>query len=694
MLPFPIIPKQAGGGELISYISLRSGGGASTIACHHAMFLAEKYETCLIDFNRASKVRSYMGFPESITSSNILNIKGVSSIQEILTIGEKHHSNVTVIPGVVRLIDIPLVDTQLQLKATTMIKKTYKKSVAVLDTLTESSWITAILSDVICVVVTANRSDNDVYRDVMEILSRLGCSERTYVILNQVGTAGEITKEGAVAFYQPDIIIPYDTKIKKECNQRKLLPKKPLRDFFSNIKLEYPQPQPEIMLINTLAIRDELTKEIVKEKDDTSKKKEILPKEAYKKIRDRVQEDIKLEFSLEDMDPIRSRNPVMKEKFNTKALYVIRELKDSLKNEFNIVIPEPDVPVITQKLFNDILGFGPLEKYFDPDSNVTDIMVNGTNIRVDKKGETVWDEEGFESVEQAVDLVQRMVSSRGKRIDRSSPSVKCSLHDGSRLIAHVAPATPEGIDMTIRRFRHDIDANKLIQYKSVSKQLMDFLRIAVKSRLNIIVAGGTSSGKTTYLNIFGSFVDPGLSIITIENPAELKLLHPDIRRLEAVDANIEGKGAYTVEMLVQDSLKMRPDIIIVGEVVGPEAYYMIQAMNTGHPGSLCTLHANSAEDCIGRAADMIAEGGKNLPYHSVYSRFASAVDLIIYAERDRYGARRVDHVCEVVGPKVENNEIVGVELNKLWQYKDNDWKWIAKSFKHKDKFAAEGWIWS
>jgi len=671
MFPFPIEPK-TGSGELISYLSVNPGSGASTLACHNAIYLAEK-DICLIDFNRNSKVRTYMGLPEDVSSASILNINGISSPQEIYSAGEKHHSNVFIIPGVIRLLDVPQIDTSLHLKSVMLLKKSFDISVAVLDTLSGPSWITAMLSNVIYVVVTANRADMDVFRDTMEFLNRLGCSERIKIILNQAGAAGGITEEGAIKFFNPDIIIPYDSKIKKECNQRKLSPKKSMKNYFASLNIEPTSNDSDHYLIASLAVRDGLMKEVVVQ-EENNQEKEIIPQEIYKELRDYVQEIVKQEFSLEDMNPIKARDPVMKEKFNTKVLYALRELK--------ISIPEPEVPLITQKLFNAILGFGPLEEYFN-DPDVTDIMVNGLKIRVDKKGETIWDKNGFESIDQAVDLLRRMVSGRGKRIDRSSPSVKCSLHDGSRLMAHVEPASPDGVDITIRRFRQDIDANQLIKGGAASWQLMEFLKSAVKNRMNIILAGGTSSGKTTWLNVLASFVDPALSIITIENPAELQLQHPDVRRLESVDANIEGKGAYPISLLTQDALKMRPDIIVVGEVVGAEAYYMIQAMNTGHPGSLCTLHSNSAEDAVGRLADMVAGGGENLPYHSIYNRIASAVDMIVYAERDYTGQRRIDHVCEVLGPKTENNEIVGVQLKTLWQYNKDEWKQVAKLSKNK-----------
>lgn len=682
MFPFPTEPIQAGSGTLISYISLRPGAGASTLACCHAMYVAEKQEVCLIDFNRNSKVRTYMGLTEDVSSASVVNINGVDSPQEIFRAGEKHHSNTFVIPGIIRLMDTSQMDAALHLKAASLLKKSFETSVAVLDTLSGPSWVTAMLSDAIYVVVTANRSDMDSFRDSMEFLSRLGCGERIKIILNQLGSAGEITEEGARKFFDPDIIIPYDSKIKRESNQRKLSPKKTMRNYFASLNIEPSSSRLDQYLIGSLAVRDGLMKEIINQPEE-NQEKELISKETYKVLRDYVQEIVKQEFSLEDMNPAKARNPVAREKFNTKVLYAIRELK--------ISIPEPDIPAVSQKLFNAILGYGPLEEYFN-DPDVTDIMVNGLKIKVEKQGQKIWDKDGFESIDQAVDLLRRMVSGRGKRIDRSSPSVKCSLHDGSRLMAHIEPATPNGIDTTIRRFRQDIDANKLIKSNAVSWQVMEFLKAAVKCRLNIVMAGGTSSGKTTWLNVLASFVDPELSIITIENPAELQLQHPDVRRLEAVDANIEGKGAYPMSLLTQDALKMRPDIIIVGEVVGPEAYYMIQAMNTGHPGSLCTLHSNSAEDGIGRLADMVAEGGENLPYHSVYNRIASAVDLIIFVEKDRWGQRRIDHICEVVGPKVENNQTAGVELNTLWRYKNRDWEWMPETFKYEERFAQEGWI--
>lgn len=441
-------------------------------------------------------------------------------------------------------------------------------------------------------------------------------------------------------------------------------------------------------LVSSLAVRYGLMEEefhvnseITPEQTD-----EIISKEIYKQLRDDVQFTVRKQFSIEETDPQQARNPVVKSKFNNIVDYRIKNMRLDIK--------EPDIPVIADRLFSDILGYGPLEKYFN-DPEVTEIQVNGTEIRVEKHGVETLVPERFDSIDQGVDLIRRMIAKTGNRIDQAEPRVDARLHDGSRLKAQIAPIAVDGLLISIRRFRQDLDSLALINNGAVSPEVMRFLKIAVEQRLNIMIAGGTSSGKTTWLNILAGFIDPSLSIITIENPAELQLQHPNVRRLEARSANIEGKGRYALSDGVKDALRMAPKIIVVGEVRGEEAFDLLQAMGTGHEGSLGTGHANSAEHLLNtRLPNMLRMANMGLPNDAILEQIADTLNLIIYATKANNGHRRLDHIIEIVGPiRAADGRTIGVKSNRLWEYDrhTDSWKWIAQEFKFRELFKEGGW---
>lgn len=441
-------------------------------------------------------------------------------------------------------------------------------------------------------------------------------------------------------------------------------------------------------LVSSLAVRYGLmeeefriSNEVISEHTD-----EILSKEIYKQLRDDVQFTVRKQFSIEETDPQQARNAVVRNKFNNIVDYRIKNMRLDIK--------EPDIPVIADRLFSDILGYGPLERYFN-DPEVTEIKVNATKIRVEKQGVETLVLEQFDNIDQGVDLIRRMIAKTGKRIDQAEPKVDARLHDGSRLKAQIAPIAVDGLLISIRRFRQDIDSLALVSSRAVSAEVMRFIEIAVQQRLNIMIAGGTSSGKTTWLNVMASFIDPSLSIITIEDPAELQLQHPDVRRLEARDANIEGKGRYTLSDGVKDALRMAPNIIVVGEVRREEAFDLLQAMGTGHEGSLGTGHANSAEHLLNtRLPNMIRMANMGLPNDAILEQIADTIDLVIYVTKEKGGRRRLDHITEVVGPvRATDGRSISVESNRLWEYDrvSDSWKWVANNFKFKEVFKEGGW---
>src|SRR5580765_3317748 len=301
-------------------------------------------------------------------------------------------------------------------------------------------------------------------------------------------------------------------------------------------------------------------------------------------------------------------------------------------------------------VLNELFGLGPLEALLS-DPAVSDILVNRHDlIFVEREGKLEETDIVFKDDRHLMQIIERIVSSVGRRIDESSPMVDARLQDGSRVNAIIAPLALDGPVLSIRRFRTDrIGAQDLVDRVSLTQPMLDFLKSAVAARLNIIVSGGTGAGKTTLLNALSSFVSEKERIVTIEDAAELTLRQRHVVRLETRPANIEGEGAVRQRQLVVNALRMRPDRIIVGEVRGEEALDMLQAMNTGHDGSLTTVHANSPRDALARLETMISMANLNLPDKAMRQQIASAIDVVIQASRLSDGTRKIMSISEVVG---------------------------------------------
>ncbi len=318
------------------------------------------------------------------------------------------------------------------------------------------------------------------------------------------------------------------------------------------------------------------------------------------------------------------------------------------RNDFGI--PRVDRDMVKKELFDDIMGYGPIQPLIDSDA-YSEIMVNGyDHVYVESKGKLVLTDIKFKDNEHLMQIIDRIVSKVGRHVDESSPMCDARLLDGSRVNVIIPPLSLVGPILTIRKFgKTPITAENLIAWGSVSRKMLEFLEAAVRGKLNIIVSGGTGSGKTTLLNVLSSYIPSDERIITIEDSAEVQLHQEHVLTLESRPANMEGKGRISIRDLVVNALRMRPDRIIVGEVRSEETLDMLQAMNTGHDGSLTTIHANSPRDSISRIETMVMMSGSELPSKAIRDQVASAINLIVQQARLRDGSRKVTSVSEIVG---------------------------------------------
>jgi pilus assembly protein CpaF len=400
-----------------------------------------------------------------------------------------------------------------------------------------------------------------------------------------------------------------------------------------------PSPAPEPPPAPPPARRNESSKEI----DPAQAQYEALKRHIHMRLVDRL-----------DMNRIAEIDP--------KTLRAeIRGVVEQLCDTENPLLNRNERQRLVNEVLDETFGFGPLELLLK-DDKIGDIMINGPkNVYVEKEGKILKSEVGFRDNDHLLQIIDRIVSRVGRRVDETSPMVDARLPDGSRFNAIIPPLALDGPVVTIRMFgSKPLSKVDLLRYKAFTPEMLALLEGAMKARLNIIISGGTGSGKTTLLNTLSSFIQPDHRVITIEDAAELQLQQDHVVRLETRPANIEGRGAVTATDLVKNALRMRPDRIIIGECRGAETLDMIQAMNTGHEGSMTTVHANTPRDALSRLETMISMAGLELPIRALRAQFASAVDLIVQASRLQGGPRKVTSVSEVIG--MEGDTIIMQEI--------------------------------
>ena len=378
-----------------------------------------------------------------------------------------------------------------------------------------------------------------------------------------------------------------------------------------------------------------------------AKPAEVTPQDREKKRKERMG-DIKLEMHrvlLDNLNLAAIDQASEKELREEISAIVAETLQDK-----GIVLNREDRQTLNQELYDEVKGLGPLESLLQ-DETVSDILVNGPHqIFVERNGKLQVSDVVFKDERHLMRIIDKIVSAVGRRVDESNPYVDARLADGSRFNAMVPPIAVDGSLVSIRKFKKDkLSIDDLIQFGAFTEEMAVYLQAAVATRLNVIVSGGTGSGKTTTLNALSSFIDDSERILTIEDTAELQLQQSHVGRMESRPPNVEGKGAVTPRDCLKNALRMRPDRIIVGETRGEEVIDMLQAMNTGHDGSMTTIHANNPRDGISRMENMIAMSGVEMPLKAMRSQISSAVNLIVQASRLQDGSRRMTSITEITG---------------------------------------------
>lgn len=415
---------------------------------------------------------------------------------------------------------------------------------------------------------------------------------------------------------------------------------------------------------------------------DRSSMKDEKPSDQWSALKQRVHRNLIDTMDLKKIDTETGNDPKKKAVLREKTKTVVVELLDKDDHPFK---SRDEIQRLVKEILDEALELGPIQDLLQDDS-VSEVMVNRKDqIYVERGGKLVLTNSTFSGTSQLLACIERIVSPLGRRIDEKTPYVDARLTDGSRVHAIIPPLAVQGPMITIRKFsKHRITYKDLVKFGSMTDEMADFLRACIEARLNVVISGGTGSGKTTLLNVMASFIPPNERIVTVEDAAELQLPQEHWGRLETRPANIEGKGEVSIRDLVKNTLRMRPDRIVVGECRAGEALDMLQAMNTGHDGSMTTVHSNSPRDCIARLETLVMMAGMDLPAKAIREQIASAVNLIVQQSRLSDGSRKVTSITEVCGMQGDV-----VTLQEIFAFKRTG---LDKNRKVQGKFVATGFI--
>jgi len=426
---------------------------------------------------------------------------------------------------------------------------------------------------------------------------------------------------------------------------------------------------------------------------DRSQMKDEKPSDQWSALKQRVHKQLIETMDLKKVDTEVGNDSKKKAVLREKTKTVVVELLDKEDHPFR---SRDEIQKLVKEILDEALELGPIQDLLQDDS-VNEIMVNRKDqIYVERSGKLVKTQASFSGTAQLLAVIERIVSPLGRRIDEKTPYVDARLPDGSRVHAIIPPLSIQGPMLTIRKFsKHRLGYKDLVKFGSMTEEMADFLRSCIEARLNIVISGGTGSGKTTLLNVLASFIPPNERILTVEDSAELQLPQDHWGRLETRPANIEGKGEVSIRELVRNTLRMRPDRIVVGECRAGEALDMLQAMNTGHDGSMTTVHSNSPRDCIARMETLVMMAGMELPAKAIREQIASAVNLVVQQSRLSDGSRKVTSITEIVGMQgdvVTMQEIFGFRRTGMDKNRKVIGKYVATGFipKFIDELEQQG----
>lgn len=421
--------------------------------------------------------------------------------------------------------------------------------------------------------------------------------------------------------------------------------------------------------------KEKITVKDTQEKNKPETKGTSVHQDPYRDLKIKIHKQI-----IEDLDQEILQNKDGEDIDLSSLSAQIEEMVNAIIDKEAGFIPRIDRTKIVSEIIDEVIGFGPINPLIH-DPEISEIMVNGPNrVYVEKSGKIVLSDVCFRDNEHVMHIIEKIVAPLGRRIDESMPMVDARLPDGSRVNAIIPPLSLVGPSITIRKFAQDpFKIEDLIRFGSLTPQMARFLDACVKARLNMVVSGGTGSGKTTTLNVLSSFIPNDERIVTIEDAAEIQLRQEHVVTLETRPSNIEGKGAITMRDLVRNSLRMRPDRIVVGEVRSGEALDMLQAMNTGHDGSLTTGHANTPRDMLSRLETMVLMAGMDLPVRAIREQISAAVDIIVQQNRLRDGSRKIVNITEVLG--MEGDTVVLQDIFVFEQQGVDEYGKIIGKFK-------------
>ena len=623
--------------NVITFINTRAGAGKTTLAFNAGEYLAagRKYKTCVFEYS-----------------------KGVNDFEVIYRAGDSFEKTAEPCGYKCKYANLYCCSGGLKELEEIISKEAYEVVLIDTDDFPDEKILDA--SD--RVIIPALLSQPDLRHAVYtaDKLSKNGYAvQRTDIIVNRID-GGFLKKEdisGIFGGYEIAGVLPYDKEVNEMQKKGKLLHGgkakglflHELKDVFDSIieKCGTIDHKKAFLLSAPAVVKQEKVLQPAVKEGRTNLKKEVNRK-LFEKI------------DLRKMEHQVGNNPEAKERFHA-------DIKDKIKSavdETGLIQIGKDRDVMINEIFDEVTGLGAIQELLR-DDDISEIMVNRHDkIYIEKAGKIKDSYREFTDSEAVIRAIERIVMPIGRSIDESRPYVDARLADGSRVNAVIPPLALDGPVITIRKFsKNKLTTNDLVKFASLTQDAADYLEKCVKNRKNILISGGTGSGKTTLLNVISSFIPADERIVTIEDSAELKLPQEHVVRLEARPANIEGRGEITIRDLVKNSLRMRPDRIVVGECRGGEALDMLQAMNTGHDGSITTVHANTPRDALSRVEVMVLMAGMDLPVKAIREQIKSAINIVIQQARFKDGKRRVTHISEITG--MESDTIL---MHNIFEY--------------------------